>query len=171
MIIAEALGAELLALVPLAPKRWQSYSVMLISMPTAEASTSGTIVLSGSSTCCWSPRKRCDGSPLDYNYEDPWLPDLFSCRRNLKMKRSLRLGAYRRMKKAMELKITQFEIDGSVAILTLSGHNGAARGQEECILMHMLDQADRDSEIRTVIITGAGDDFVLEQIVKLWKAI
>ena len=29
---------------------------------------------------------------------------------------------------------------------------------------HLLDQADRDSEIRTVIITGAGDDFVLEQI-------
>lgn len=26
---------------------------------------------------------RCDGSPLDYNYEDPWLPDLVICRPEL----------------------------------------------------------------------------------------
>ncbi|MEC9089243.1 MAG: 3'(2'),5'-bisphosphate nucleotidase CysQ [Actinomycetota bacterium] len=27
---------------------------------------------------------RCDGSPLDYNYEDPWLPDLLICRQEFK---------------------------------------------------------------------------------------
>jgi len=27
---------------------------------------------------------RCDGSPLDYNYEDPWLPDLLICRPEFK---------------------------------------------------------------------------------------
>jgi 3''-Phosphoadenosine 5''-phosphosulfate (PAPS) 3''-phosphatase len=27
---------------------------------------------------------RCDGSPLDYNYEDPWLPDLLICRQEYK---------------------------------------------------------------------------------------
>ena len=26
---------------------------------------------------------RCDGSPLDYNYEDPWFPDLVICRPEL----------------------------------------------------------------------------------------
>ena len=61
----------------------------------------------------------------------------------------------------MELKTTQFEIDGSVAILTLSRpqRRNAWTGRMHTEVRYLLDQADRDSEIRTVIITGAGDDF------------
>ena len=66
----------------------------------------------------------------------------------------------------MELKTTQFEIDGSVAILTLSRpqRRNAWTGRMHTEVRYLLDQADRDSEIRTVIITGAGDDLSLIHI-------
>ena len=68
----------------------------------------------------------------------------------------------------MELKTTKFEIDGSIAILTLSRpqRRNAWTGRMHTEVRHLLDQADRNPDIRTVIITGAGDDFVLGRIVK-----
>ena len=61
----------------------------------------------------------------------------------------------------MELKTTKFEIDGSIAILTLSRpqRRNAWTGRMHTEVRHLLDQADRNPDIRTVIITGAGDDF------------
>tara|TARA_Y100001970_G_C14061662_1_gene764507 strand:+ start:206 stop:1021 length:816 start_codon:yes stop_codon:yes gene_type:complete len=61
----------------------------------------------------------------------------------------------------MELKTTQFETDGAIAVLTLSRpqRRNAWTGRMHTEVRHLLDKADRDPKIRTVIITGAGDDF------------
>ena len=61
----------------------------------------------------------------------------------------------------MELKTTRFEVDGPVATLTLSRpeRRNAWTGSMLTEMRHLLQRADSDSEIRTVIITGANDDF------------
>ena len=61
----------------------------------------------------------------------------------------------------MELKTTRFEVDGPVATLTLSRpeRRNAWTGRMHTEFRHLLQRADSDSEIRTVIITGANDDF------------
>ena len=61
----------------------------------------------------------------------------------------------------MELKTTRFEVDGPVATLTLSRpeRRNAWTGRMHTEMRHLLQRADSDSEIRTVIITGANDDF------------
>ena len=62
----------------------------------------------------------------------------------------------------MEPKTTSSEIDGSIAILTLSRpqrRNAWTREKMHTEVRHLLDQADRNLYYSTVIITGAGDDF------------
>ena len=71
MIVAEALDAELFVLGPPAPKQWRSCSDTPISMLTAGVSMSGIIVLHQVALAAGLHASRCDGSPLDYNYEDP----------------------------------------------------------------------------------------------------
>jgi len=61
----------------------------------------------------------------------------------------------------MELKTTRFQIDGPVATLTLSRpeRRNAWTGRMHTELRHLLEQADSDPGIRTVIITGENNDF------------
>ena len=61
----------------------------------------------------------------------------------------------------MELKTTSFETDGPTATITLSRpkRRNAWTGRMHTELRHLLQQADSEPEIRTVIITGANDDF------------
>ena len=61
----------------------------------------------------------------------------------------------------MELKATLFEVKDSVATVTLCRphrHN-AWTGRMHTELRHLLEQAETEPQIRTVVITGMGDDF------------
>jgi enoyl-CoA hydratase/carnithine racemase len=61
----------------------------------------------------------------------------------------------------MELKATTYDIDGSVATLTLSRphRRNAWTGRMHTEFRHLIDTAENDPEIRVIIITGEGDDF------------
>ena len=61
----------------------------------------------------------------------------------------------------MELKTTLFDTDGPIATLTLSRpqRRNAWTGRMHTEVRYLLERAELDPDIRTVIITGAGDDF------------
>jgi len=61
----------------------------------------------------------------------------------------------------MELKTTRFEVAGSVATVTLCRpkRRNAWTGRMHSELRYLLEQAETDTEVRTVIITGTGNDF------------
>tara|TARA_B100000401_G_scaffold174834_1_gene117356 strand:+ start:1901 stop:2662 length:762 start_codon:yes stop_codon:yes gene_type:complete len=85
MIVAEALGAEMLALGSAGAK------AMAVVLGHAEiyAHSGGqyewdNCAPAAVAVAAGLHASRCDGSPLDYNYEDPWLPDLLICRQEYK---------------------------------------------------------------------------------------
>ena len=61
----------------------------------------------------------------------------------------------------MELKATTFDVAGSTATLTLSRpqRRNAWTGRMHTELRYLLQRAEIDPEIRTVVITGMGEDF------------
>lgn len=61
----------------------------------------------------------------------------------------------------MELKATEYDVDGPVATLTLSRphRRNAWTGRMHHEFRHLLDRAERDPAVRVVVLTGAGGDF------------
>ncbi|WP_423920610.1 enoyl-CoA hydratase/isomerase family protein [Candidatus Poriferisodalis sp.] len=61
----------------------------------------------------------------------------------------------------MELKATKYAIDGPVATLTLSRPNrrNAWTGRMHTELRWVLEQAEQDTQVRVIVITGEGRDF------------
>lgn len=81
MIVAEALGAELLALGSAGAKAMAVVlghaDIYAHSGGQYEWDNCAPAVVAMAAGCHAS---RCDGSPLEYNFADPWLPDLVICR-------------------------------------------------------------------------------------------
>ena len=85
MIVAEALGAELLALGSAGAKAM----AVVLGHADIYAHSGGQYEWDNCAPAAVAMAaglhaSRCDGSPLDYNYEDPWLPDLLICRPEFK---------------------------------------------------------------------------------------
>ena len=61
----------------------------------------------------------------------------------------------------MELKTTTYDVDGAIATLTLSRphRRNAWTGRMHTEFRWLMEQAENDSNVRVVIITGAGRDF------------
>jgi 3'(2'), 5'-bisphosphate nucleotidase len=81
MIVAEAIGAELLALGSAGAKAM----AVVLGHADIYAHSGGQYEWDNCAPAAVAlaaglHASRCDGSPLDYNYEDPWLPDLVICR-------------------------------------------------------------------------------------------
>ena len=81
MIVAEAMGAELLALGSAGAKAM----AVVLGHADIYAHSGGQYEWDNCAPAAVAlaaglHASRCDGSPLDYNYEDPWLPDLLICR-------------------------------------------------------------------------------------------
>ena len=81
MIVAEAIGAELLALGSAGAKAM----AVVLGHADIYAHSGGQYEWDNCAPAAVAlaaglHASRCDGSPLDYNYEDPWLPDLLICR-------------------------------------------------------------------------------------------
>ena len=74
---------------------------------------------------------------------------------------SLRCGERLKAEAKMELKTTIFETNGPTATITLSRpkRRNAWTGRMHTELRHLLQLADTEPAIRTVIITGDNDDF------------
>ncbi|HAX04828.1 MAG TPA: 3'(2'),5'-bisphosphate nucleotidase CysQ [Acidimicrobiaceae bacterium] len=85
MIVAEALDAELLALGSAGAKAM----AVVLGHADIYAHSGGQYEWDNCAPAAVAMAaglhaSRCDGSPLDYNYEDPWLPDLLICRPEFK---------------------------------------------------------------------------------------
>jgi len=85
MIVAEALEAELLALGSAGAKAM----AVVLGHADIYAHSGGQYEWDNCAPAAVAlaaglHASRCDGSPLDYNYEDPWLPDLLICRPEFK---------------------------------------------------------------------------------------
>lgn len=85
MIVAEALDAELLALGSAGAKAM----AVVLGHADIYAHSGGQYEWDNCAPAVVAMAaglhaSRCDGSPLDYNYEDPWLPDLLICRPEFK---------------------------------------------------------------------------------------
>ncbi len=85
MIVAEALGAELLALGSAGAKAM----AVVLGHADIYAHSGGQYEWDNCAPAVVAMAaglhaSRCDGSPLDSNYEDPWLPDLLICRPEFK---------------------------------------------------------------------------------------
>ena len=84
MIVAEAIGAELLALGSAGAKAM----AVVLGHADIYAHSGGQYEWDNCAPAAVAMAaglhaSRCDGSALDYNYADPWLPDLVICRQEL----------------------------------------------------------------------------------------
>ena len=68
----------------------------------------------------------------------------------------------------MDLKTTLYAVDDRIATITLNRpHRGNAwTGRMHTEYRHLLDQAEKDPDVRAILVTGSGDRFCVRSLLR-----